>query len=54
MTSADQTPKARPNYILIKSRRSCIGCGLRPGHLYGNGLCERCQFPNKVQSLNEH
>lgn len=28
---------------LIKSRRSCVGCGMRPGMLYGNGLCESCQ-----------
>jgi hypothetical protein len=32
---------------LIKSRRSCIGCGMRPGELYSNGLCDACQYPSE-------
>lgn len=30
---------------LIQSRRSCIGCGMRPGWLHSNGLCADCQHP---------
>lgn len=29
----------------IKSRRSCPGCGMRPGRLHNNGLCAGCQHP---------
>jgi hypothetical protein len=32
-------------FRLIKTRRSCIGCGLRPGALHSNGLCAECQTP---------
>jgi hypothetical protein len=42
--SAEQRPAPR----LIKSRRCCIGCGMRPGWIYGNGLCDRCQFPHRT------
>lgn len=40
--SAAKPAKAKPAK-LIYSRRSCIGCGLKPGMLDANGLCADCQ-----------
>lgn len=42
MTTEPTKPK------LIKTRRSCVGCGMRPGALYNNGLCDACQFPRSA------
>lgn len=40
-----KTERGQCGHLLIVSRRSCCGCGMRPGRLHNNGLCTECQHP---------